>query len=238
MNMGLELMKLQEKIQATEGWRITQKINIFGLSEYTFRKNTEELLSILAEYESNTDLAIKIADVENRKGFETFLTEVTRLLHNYLAAAKTLIDHTRKFFQDEYQGTEFESEYNNKISEFFISSSTSKFIQDLRNYTLHRTLPITGATLSFHRDSGFSHGINLAKGSLMEWDRWTVKALEYLNEQEENISLLKLVSEYTEIVIQFQNWFKNQQINIHRESIEELTKLQKEYNTMYSKLKF
>lgn len=238
MNFGIELMKLQEKIHSTEGWRISQKIRIFSLSEYTFRKNTEELVSLLSEYENNTDLALSIADVDNRNGFEAFLTEITRLLHNYLASAKTLVDHTRKFFQDEYQGTNFENDYNNKISYLFINSTTSKFIQDLRNYTLHRTLPLTGATLNFSRDAGFSHKINLSKVSLLEWDKWTAKSLAYLNEQEDSMSLLKLVSEYTEIVTQFQIWFKEQQFNIHKESMEELNKLQTEYSAMYKDFEY
>ncbi|MCA4157729.1 hypothetical protein [Priestia megaterium] len=236
-SIGLKMRKLQEQMNSTEGWRITNKIRIFSVSVYTFQKNNEEIEKLLNLYETNTDMVIRIMSVDNRKEFEYFLQEVTRLLHNYLAAAKTLIDHTRKLFQDEYKGTDFEEEYNNKIKELFINSSVSKFIQDLRNYSLHRTLPITGANLSFNRESGMSHSVHLAKESLIGWEKWTKKASEYLNNQGDKISLLQLIKEYTEIVIGFQKWFQEKQYEIHSDSLKELEKLQEEYNILYEQIK-
>ncbi len=213
------------------------RLRNFNVSIYTFQRNNEEIVKLLDLYETNTDMALHIFKVDNREEFEIFLREITRLLHNYLAAAKTLIDHTRKLCQDEYKGTEFEAEYNEKINELFVNSPISKFIQDLRNYSLHRNLPITGATLSFNRDSGMSHSINLTKKSLMDWDNWTRKSLDYLSKQDDQIGLPQMIKEYTSLVMEFQEWFQEKQYEYHSDSIAELEDLQEEYRELYEEVR-
>lgn len=234
--LGLEIQEIQKKVFATEGYRIQKKMVIFGVSIYTFQRNNEELVRLLKLYETDYDMAMRISSIDNRKEFDTFLSEITRLLHNYLASAKTLIDHTRKLFQDEYKGTEFEAEYNAKINDTFTNSMVSKFIQDLRNYSLHRQLPIAGATISFSMATGNSQSIHMSKEGLMDWENWTSKSKDYLKEQGERISLLQLISEYTKIVNEFQNWFKKRQYEIHNDSMKELEALQREYEIAYKKI--
>lgn len=234
-SIGLEIRKLDEQLRSTEGWRIRSKLDIFNISVYTFEKNNEEIVNILNEYETNYNLASEISSFNNREGLEAFLTEVIRLLHNYLASAMTLVDHTRKFFQDEYKETEFENEYNKKIAELFVQSPVSKFIQDLRNYSMHRMLPIAGASISFSAESGTKHSIYLAKKNLVSWDKWAKNSRIYLDKQDDNISLLKLVHEYTKNVIEFQTWFKERQNEIHSEAMNELKKLEKEYQLKVAK---
>lgn len=227
--IGLEIRKLKEKMRATEGWRIRHKLEIFSISIYTFQKNNEELIKLLNLYETDTNLAFKLLSVDNREAFVAFSSEVTRLLHNYLASAMTLVDHTRKLFQDEYKGTEFEKEYDDKKDQSFVQSPISSFIKDLRNYSLHRMLPITGATLNYD-DSEMSHSIFMPKDELIDWKGWKSKSKEYLNIQGEEIELLQLINEYTKIVFEFQAWFQKKQYEIHSDSIKELEKLEQEYS--------
>ncbi len=53
--------------------------------------------------------------------------------------------------------------------------------------------------------------------------------MDHLNEKEENIKLLQLISEYAGIVIEFQDWFHKKQLEIHSDSIKEFERLQEEY---------
>ncbi|PGP20471.1 hypothetical protein CN994_18470 [Bacillus anthracis] len=230
------MQKIQKAVYASEGWRIQTKMVNFGVSIYTFQKNNEELVKLLKLYENDFDFAMRISSVDKKEEFDAFLTEITRLLHNYLAAAKTLIDHTRKLFQDEYKETDFEIEYNTKIKETFTDSKISKFIQELRNYCLHRKLPITGASISFSRDTGTSQSIHMSTESLIDWNNWSGISKEYLTQQGERVGLLQLINGYTEIVTGFQMWFKKRQYEIHSDSMKELVELQKEYNAIYEKV--
>jgi hypothetical protein len=190
----------------------------------------------LNQYETDSNLALKISAFNNRETFEAFLTEVIRLLHNYLASAMTLVDHTRKLFKDEYAGTEFEKEYTKKIDELFVQSPVSRFIQDLRNYSMHRMLPMAGASVAFSEETGMTHSIYLSKDKLINWDGWKQNSRVYLDKQEDSIKLLQLVHEYTKNVMGFQTWFQEKQNEIHSEAMKELEELEKQYSLKVAKL--
>ncbi|MDF9530611.1 hypothetical protein [Bacillus cereus] len=227
--IGVEIKKLEEEMRATEGWRIRSKLEIFSISIYTLQKNHEEIIRLLNQYETDTNLAFKLSSVNNREDFVAFSSEVARLLHNYLASAMTLVDHTRNLFKAEYKDTQFEKEYDNKKEQSFVQSPVSGFVKDLRNYSLHKMLPITGATLDYD-ESGMSHSIFMPKDKLIDWDGWKSKAKEYLNTQGKKIVLLQLINEYTKIVFEFQAWFQEKQNEIHSDSMKELEKLELEYS--------
>ncbi len=46
---------------------------------------------------------------DNRAKLANFIDEVTRLLHNFLARAKSLVDHTRVFTDDMYEDHGFKT---------------------------------------------------------------------------------------------------------------------------------
>lgn len=234
--MHNQIFELREKIFSSEGWRIIDKIETLQLSYRIFKVNQMELSKLLDEYSSNSELALNLSATENRGKLDNLFREITRLLHNFLAAAKTLVDHTRAFYQDEYKGSEFETDYNKKIKEKFVDVPVSKFVQDLRNYILHKTLPIAGATLSFDRGDGISHSITLDAKSLNEWNKWTSKAKEYLESiEEDRIILSDVVEGYKTQVTEFYSWFGEKQREIHKKDIEELYKLQAQQRELYKK---
>ncbi|PGP39299.1 hypothetical protein CN993_27325 [Bacillus thuringiensis] len=235
-SIGLEIRKLDEQLRATEGWRIRSKLEVFSISIYTFEKNNKELVNLLNQYETDSNLALEISSFNNTETFKAFLTEIIRLLHNYLASAMTLVDHTRKLFKDEYEKKEFEKEYNKKIDELFVQSPVSRFIQDLRNYSVHRMLPIAGASVAFSQETGMTHSIYLSKDKLIDWKGWKQNARVYLDKQEDCIKLLPLVNEYTKNVTEFQTWFQEKQNEIHSEAMKELEELEKKYSLKVAKI--
>jgi hypothetical protein len=99
-----------DKLQNTEGWRISRKIEHLGTSFYIFKTNYDELIQRI-EYFKRPE-AILLWDVRNNDQMEHFLKEVTRLLHNFVAAALTLVEHTRIMARGMYKGTEFWEEYS------------------------------------------------------------------------------------------------------------------------------
>src|SRR5687768_1473513 len=83
--------------------------------------------------------SLPLWDVRNYKDFHQLQLNVLRQFHNYLASAKTLVDHTRRLVEDVYKNTEFLEEYEVKKREQFAGKPLINFVQKLRNYTLHRT---------------------------------------------------------------------------------------------------
>jgi len=236
MWIGEKLNKLRNDIENSEGNRIQTKIRVFKISEYTFKKNYDELNQILTRFSTDWNYALEIMSTDNRDKFIEFGMEVTRLLHNYVASAKALVDHTRKFVQDEYEDTDFKTEYDEKIENEFANSQIAAFIQNLRNFCLHRTLPITGASMNFDHEKGMSNTVELLKADLMQWNNWRRLGNEFLDSKDDRFSLLEVVDEYFRKVEEFQGWFEIKQREVHKKELEELEKLQEECNSLLAQL--
>src|SRR5690349_3106692 len=67
-----------------------------------FRMNAQELIE-LSRRVSDPDEALRLWSVENREANLQTHREVTRLVHNFVAAALTLVDHTRVFMREYYR---------------------------------------------------------------------------------------------------------------------------------------
>lgn len=85
--------------------------------------------------------------MEMMKGFEDLysshavMREAVRRLHNFLAAAMTLVDHTRVMIAEHYTHTQVERNFKKGIEANFASNPMTRFIQDLRNYMVHCGMP-------------------------------------------------------------------------------------------------
>src|SRR2546425_7105962 len=139
---------LQNKIIKSKGWKIMQKIRLLSISYYAFNQNYDELNQLLVAF-SKPEIGLEIARVGNERKLDAFLIEITRRLHNYLASAMTLVNHTRVLVTDLYTGTPFEKEYVGEKDRTFKNSPLHHFVQDLRNYNVHRGLSQTAAVTSF-----------------------------------------------------------------------------------------
>ncbi|MGG0053093.1 hypothetical protein [Bacillus atrophaeus] len=237
MGIGDELAVNKDKIKKSEGLRINKKMKDLDVSKYVFEKNHEELCKTINLFKSDYEKAIKTIKISQGKGLNPFLYELSRLLHNYLASGKTLIDHSRKLFQQEYEHKHlaFSKVYQNKLKETFAESPLAKFIQDLRNYSLHRSIPISGASYDIASSNRGLTEVFLVKKSLLEWDGWTKKAKEYIDTCKKDIDLIQLVNEYTKKTKEFQEWFRSKQMEIHKKDFDELRTLQQKSKYIYDK---
>lgn len=90
--------KLNETISRSRGWRLRRELSGVARGYRVFLGNDRELRQFLDAH-AQPDAALALWDDSNREGFERFLDEVDRLLHNYLASAASLRDHTRRLWQ-------------------------------------------------------------------------------------------------------------------------------------------
>jgi len=236
-NRNLELIDLGNEIENSDGWKITNKIFNLGTSHYIYMGNHSQLKQAL-EIFNNPKVTTEIWAVKNREMLREYQKEVIRLLHNYLASAKSLVEHTRIFARDMYGETDFFKEYEGMIEETFSKSPLARFIQDFRNYILHKGLPITSATLSFSENNGMNSYIKVNIEELKKWEKWSAKSKEYLESLHLEINLEQIVTSYTEKVSSFYEWFGKRQEEIHSKEINELHKLQDEYKKLLEKLGF
>lgn len=188
---------------------VIEKIRSLRMTYNIFQLNDRELAETLNSFRQPESLLLW--GVDNYQEFHNFQLNVLRQFHNYLASAKTLVDHTRKLVDDIYINTEFGDEYEVKKREQFADKPLINFVQQLRNYTLHRTLPITVASLSPKWESSISLDIIV----LREWDKWSSKERAYLERIGDKVALGKIIDGYTYVIEDFYEWFYKRQKELH-----------------------
>ncbi len=172
---------------------------------------------------------MKLFDERDRGKLTLFVRQVVRLFHNYLAGAATLLDHTRIVNDETYQETSFAAEYSQQIEQRFRDSSLAHFVEDLRNYMLHKGLPLALSEVSFDRASSgmeVNSALKLDVGKLRSWENWSDRGREYLNALENKVKLEDVVNEYTTAVRDFYGWFEKRHHEMNHEALRELEELE------------
>lgn len=226
-----EIDKIKNKIHESEGYKIGTKIDILSISSYVFKRNYTELKDALLTY-SLPQVYIKLWDVRKRKNLYKFQKEIIRLFHNFLSSSGSLIEHTRIFVRETYKSTQFGEEYTNKIKKEFDNSLLAHFIKDLRNYILHKGIPLIKPNLPLEQDQAF---FLISVYKLQQWDGWTKKSKEYLNSLKYDIKLHEIINEYETKVANFYKWLGKRLNELHEKDFIELKKLQDKYGQLIPK---
>jgi hypothetical protein len=225
---GRELREIEREIEASEGYRIYNRMNLLEKSYFIFDSNYLNLIHVLEEFEQPV-VFLKLWEEKTRNRFDLFINDVIRLFHNYLAGATTLLEHIHTLRDGLYEETDFSEEYRARWDGQFGEASLPRFVEDLLIYMLHKGLPFALAELNFGRiGSGMevNSAIRLDVSKLGEWEHWSEKGREYLDTLDEKAKLDDIIGEYTAIVADFYRWFVLRQSELHQEALEELEELE------------
>jgi hypothetical protein len=197
-------------------------------------RNAHELLGLLDHIASSPDIAVEMFQ-NTRPPTARFEIEaqIDQRLHNYVASAKSLIDHSRRHFE-KYGGSELQQEYEQQ-RQAITRSPLARFIGDLRNYTLHRELPFVGYTVSFgEKLATAATEIQLAPVELLKWDGWTSLSKAFLTDSSEAISLRTVAADHMQLVHDLYTWVLAQFEGLHRADLVALDEIRSEFNWVLS----
>ena len=200
-----------------------------------FRMNAQELIEITRRV-SDPDEGVRLMSQNNREAGQQIHREVNRRVHNFVAASLTLIAHTREFMREQYAGTAVLESYQAKVAAEFSNEPIAKFVQDLRNYMLHRGLPESEMFLNYQShpqipDGGgrLTTGIRYRANRLSAWDGWTAPARTFIENAGEYVDIHAVVDTYTNKVVSFHEWLQNELDRFHAEDLEQLWALQRSF---------
>jgi hypothetical protein len=187
---------------------------------FVYHRNHQELTkTIAAALHPSNDR--KLWDFFNQEEMRRTIAEATRLLHNFVAAAATWADVSRGLIRQEYRATEFLREYEREVSARFDTNGLTRFVKGLRNFALHRELPLTTALRAFRRHPDFDalvaqHGPGnyalmesnfvLYRDPLLEWDNWHSAAKTYLLNANEEIVVTDVANQHYDLYFDFYQW--------------------------------
>jgi len=227
--LGSKLQELNREIESSHGYRLRNKISLLKGTYFVFDTNYLNLKHTLNEFEQPM-VFLKLWEEKSRERLDLFINDVTRLFHNYLAGAMTLLDHVRRLYNDVSWGTDFSKEYQARWERQFGERSLPVFLEELLSYLLYEGFPFTLAELNFGKVGGgmeISSAIRLDVRRLGEWERWSKKGSEHLNSLEDKAKFEYVINEHAASITDFYQWFLLRFSELNQEAFEELEGLEK-----------
>ncbi|TAI67146.1 hypothetical protein CWO89_04165 [Bradyrhizobium sp. Leo170] len=202
-----------------------------------FRMNAQELIEITRRV-NDPDEGIRLMAVANREAGSQTHREVTRRVHNFVAGALTLVEHTRIFMRENYSNTPMLDRYQAKVDADFKDQALVRFVQDLRNYILHNELPNSEMYMHFqsnpdHPEGGtLETGIHIRTAPLLEWRNWSAPARTFIESCGEFVDIRTFAESYTDSILSFHGWLQSELDQFHSADLDELRKLQESLNRL------
>lgn len=229
----LDLLKnkfnTQDKLLSMPELETLRKINNFSHTLYIFNKNYYELRKLLEPHNDHSH-AIELLHPKNRQKIVDVQLEILRLLHNFVAAALSLTDHSRNHYKDLYAGNNRFPEYTQEVKKRFSKNPLACFIKDLRQFFQHYKIPSIHSV--FIKQTNITKSIlQLEKSTLTQFSNWSSAAKEYLKNQGDLIDLFQLINNYHSLIIDFYGWVIDHQKEIHSDEFKQIAE---KYNELLS----
>ena len=227
---------LLDAIHASRGMQHFNRSHQRTFTLNIFRMNAQELIEITRRV-NDPDEAIRLMAVDNKEAGKQTHREVTRRAHNFVAAALTLVDHTRIFMRENYSDLPIAAHYQSKVEADLASNPLVRFVKDLRNYMLHKGLPNSEMYLNFKSDANrpdgglLETGIRIKTAPLLEWDNWSNEARRYIESCGEFVDLRTMAENYTDKILAFHSWLHDELDRFHSADLDELRALEEAFNS-------
>jgi hypothetical protein len=203
-----------------------------------FRMNAQELIEITRRV-NDPDEGLRLMSQNNREAGQQTHREVTRRVHNFVAASLTLVEHTRIFMREHYSNTPILDQYQAKVDAEFANKPLVRFVQDLRNFMLHNGLPQSEMFLNFQSNpdppSGggvLTTGIHIRAAQLLTWKGWSVPARTFIESSGDFVDIRTFAEAYIDNIVSFHDWLQGELDQFHSADLDKLRALQTSMNEL------
>ena len=157
----------REKIKSMHGWEVHWACVRLIQCYKIFLKNSEKLI----EYSSNPPKIHYnlMPDIKSRIQKNALDCEAARLIHNYVASAKTLVENSRRNSK-KYLSLNVKTVYDRIVTDTFANDPCTQIIHNLRNFMLHVDMPNISNRINIL--TGASSYLSLPPDKLLDWKKW------------------------------------------------------------------
>lgn len=195
------------------------RVNQFRFSRAVFQRNYDELLTFL-DYFCAPPVAFSYSPVDQKWLWNEGMQEIMRLLHNFVAAALSLVDHTRVLYRQLYEPSGEIPEYQERVTKNFAEEPLVQFVIKLRQMAQHYRLP---SLENYTAMSDIKNGVvgtvqiqlRLKTEDLQQFDGWNAAANQFLATAGTHIDLRTVITGYFGKVSEFYEWFDQRQRQVH-----------------------
>jgi hypothetical protein len=227
-----DVIRISEELEAMPETAKVDRVRIHAMNFFIFTRNTVELRNAL-NFHSNVKENFSWWDVDNRENLYGLQREIGRLLHNFVAAASSLIDTTRRL-SEQYKEDQF-PDYQAKINSEFVNDPLAQFVVKLRQYSLHYQAPPIVSRTEFNAEQHASIATQICLPSriLLQFSGWNKHAKDYIALSGDYVVLEKVVDDYYQKIVNFYNWFYTRLTEIHESDLTRLASKRQELKSAY-----
>lgn len=231
-----EIDRRKAHLESLPGFRLKSDLEALNRCSYTFSRNAEELTN-------HVDRFLHTPSTTARELSDSYVNELVRLLHNYLTSVTSLIDAQRVVMRHRWPSekkgvySDFETNaYASKLRETF-ETGEAEFMQKLRNYCTHYSIPVPGLGTSMSWRAGspvvMTNTLRLDRDDLLRWDEWRAAATAYLRAQPARFDFAPIISRYMSGARKFFQWFWEQVHELSADIVNELNDKALEFKFWY-----
>lgn len=216
-----DALALIEEAARTPGAHVDHDLRLVGRALGVFTTNAAHL-RVELDRDRDIESMLRIAS-EDQAALERRLDEIDRLLHNFLAAAFTISQHTMRV-RKRYASDEFLAEYAAKSP---FDEPELRLVSLIRNDTQHAHLPVVLRETKFTMDPpSFDVRYVIARNYLASLDL-NATMLAFVDSLDDDPVLADLVDHYTLRVEEFTRWFVTAVVLLRAEDLVETHALRK-----------
>lgn len=232
-----ELNRFESRLRAHPGYQEHVLLQAFAHSLNTvFHRDRIELLTPLQAVSTSLDLALKLIPGVDPGVRAEFNAEVIQRLHNYVAATMTLVDHSRRLVRERTGG--IAGEFSTRKTTL-LTNPEVRFIQDLRKFTVHRSLPLLAHRLRLSGGSSAEargeSDMLLSVEDLLAWEGWGSATREWIEAQGGGMPLRPLIIEHSGLVYDINYWLLNVLSDENQAALAEANEIIVERNAFFNR---
>lgn len=228
MSLISEIRDLEEQLADAPGAEILHELR--RLDEYSlhlFNRNFDALNELVGGLSSPEVDHSAFMNRVNRGKSHVVRKEILFRLHNYVASAKSLVDHSRIVYEKMYEREGKMEEYENVKKERLIEDKLVQFVQELRQMCQHYKLPYVGSSWEImSNDFKFL----LSKDELLQFDNWNSRAKEFIERHDESIDLKEVIDGYHRKILSFHRWAIDKYKDMYSSELEEIDRINEKIN--------
>ena len=194
-------------------------------------ENFYELRRFLQTCETDPRNALLGLDQARKRDREEVFAESHRLMHNFLAAAYSLKEHS--IAVRGRVAPQLKETYESETARRFTQDGVAGFCQGLRNYSTHRRpIPLTISGQGMPPSTRTT--LVIKRRNLEDyWSSWSSATKAWLRSSEEDIVLAALAAEYIAKVMAFQTWFRDEVRRVRESDLLHFRNKKEEYFLLF-----
>ncbi|HEX7681914.1 MAG TPA: hypothetical protein VF713_27590 [Thermoanaerobaculia bacterium] len=198
---------------------ILHRVKYFGHTVELVHRNYAALIEMV-DYVLASPAPRHILDTTDAWLRHDMLKELSFRLHDYLAAVKSLVDHSRRLYQKLYRDGGLFTAYEPEVRRVFATNRLVQTVQCLREMAQHYELPSIVLIRRETSDDETSTRVILRRADLLKFGGWNSHARRFISTGGEEIDLRNLCERHHSIVVEFYRWMSESLAQIHASELE------------------